>query len=318
MVMNVAANILGLGNAATPFGIKAMEELERLNRHKGTASNAQVLFLALNTAGITLVPTKVVALRASMGAHDPAAVVAPTLFATLCATAVAVLAAKGLQRLSPLPAAGPEPEPHRPEPLPPDLPGWAGVAFLAALVALVPAMLAWSRQIGPWIVPGLVAAMIGFGLARRVRVYEVFVDGAKEGFQVAVRIIPYLVAILVAVGMLRASGALDMVLTPIGRLTEPLGVPALAVAMAGLRTLSGSGAYGMLADAMKDPAVGPDSFLGTLMGTIYGSTETTFYVLAVYFGAVQVRRIRHALAAGLLADLAGLTGAVLACRLMFG
>jgi spore maturation protein SpmA/spore maturation protein SpmB len=325
MVMNVAANLLGLGNAATPFGIRAMEHLERLNAHKGTASNAQVLFLAINTASITILPTKVIALRASLGSANPAGVVAPTLFATLVATVVAVAAARWLQRLWPQgkalgPVALPEEPTEEPtedfEPIEP-CPAWAGPLAAAVLVALVPLLMVKGRDIGPWIIPGLVVGLLGFGGVRRVRVYEVFVEGAREGFAVAVRIIPYLVAILVAVAMFRSSGAMEMVLHPLGKLTAPLGIPAEALAMAGLRTLSGSGAYGMLASYLNDPAIGPDSYLGTLLGTIYGSTETTFYVLAVYFGAVQVRRIRHALATGLIADLAGLLAAVAVCRMVF-
>jgi spore maturation protein SpmA len=321
MVMNVAANLLGLGNAATPFGIRAMEHLDRLNPHKGTATNAQALFLAINTAGITVLPTKVIALRATMGSAHPAAVVAPTLLATLVASVVAVIAARWLQRVWPLPATTAAPIDAAPpvdadEPLPPPAPAWAGWLGLAALLALVPVLMTWGNRIGPWIIPSLVVGLLGFGALRRVRVYEVFVEGAREGFTVAIRIIPYLVAILVVVGMFRASGAMDLLLQPLGRLTAPLGVPAEALALAALRTLSGSGAYGLLASYMSDPAIGPDSTLGILLGTIYGSTETTFYVLAVYFGAVQVRRIRHALAAGLIADLAGLVAAVIACNLL--
>ncbi len=315
MVMNVAANLLGLGNAATPFGIRAMEKLNTLNPFKGTASNAMVLFLAINTASVTIFPTKVVALRAVTGSSDPAAVVAPTLVATLAAAVVAVLAARWLQPFSPLPAAAAPPvnDEHVIELR--DSPLWASLAALAGVLALIP-LLAWKgKEFGPWIIPALVVGLLAFGLARRVRIYEVFVEGAREGFEVAVRIIPYLVAILVAVGMFRASGAMDMVLAPLGRLTAPLGVPAEALAMAAMRTLSGSGSYGLLADYMRDPSIGPDSYAGLLLGTIYGSTETTFYVLAVYFGAVGVRSIRHALAAGLIADLAGLAAAAAACRL---
>ncbi len=313
MVMNVAANLLGLGNAATPFGIRAMEHLESLNPRKGTASNAQVLFLAINTAGLTVLPTKVIALRASVGAADPAAVVAPTLIATIVATIVAVAAAKLLQGLW-----SPEPAPAvTPEPVPGGSP-WPCLLALAALLALVPLLLVAGKTVGPWILPLLVAGLLLFGAIRRVRIYESFVEGAKEGFAVAVRIIPYLVAILVAIGMLRASGAMAMALEPLGRLTAPLGLPAEALMMAAMRTLSGSGSYGLLAASLKDPAIGPDGYLGALLSTIYGSTETTFYVLAVYFGAVQVRRIRHALAVGLLADLAALTAAIIVCRMMFG
>lgn len=324
MVMNVAANVLGLGNAATPFGIRAMEQLETLNPHRGTASNAQVLFLAINTAGVTILPTSVIALRASAGAVDPAAVLAPTLAATLVSAVVAVVAARGLQRafrvpreskpLEAAPVAVPVPAGA---PLAP-YPAWASLAALAALLALVPLMAVHGRAAGPWIVPGLVVGLLGFGVARRVRVYEVFVEGAKEGFAVGVRIIPYLVAILVAVGMVRASGALDMALAPLGALTAPLGVPAEALTMAAMRTLSGSGSFGLLASYMQSPGIGPDGYAGVLLGTIYGSSETTFYVIAVYFGAVGIRRVRHALAAGLIADAAGLVAAVVACRLLIG
>ena len=311
MAMNIAANLLGLGNAATPFGIRAMEELEGLNRLKGTASNPQVLFLAINTAGLTLLPTKVIALRASLGAADPAAVVAPTLIATLVAAGVAVIAARLLQRLTPLPADLGEMIPCPPPPM-----GWGGVLALAAALALVALVLLGGRAVGPWLIPGLIATMVGIGLARRVPVYEAFVEGAREGFTVAIRVIPYLVAILVAVGMLRSSGALDAALAPVGRWLAPAGVPAEALAMAVVRSLSGSGAYGLLAASLQNPATGPDTPTGILLGTIYASTETTFYVLAVYFGAIGTRRIRHALAAGLIADVAGLAAAVVACRVL--
>ena len=310
MVMNVAANLLGLGNAATPFGIRAMEHLERLNPQKGSASNAQVLFLAINTAGLTLLPTKVIALRASVGSADPAAVVAPTLIATLVATLTAILAAKMLQGIwAPPPPVTMEPQPHQPL--------WPSLLALGGVLALVPLLLLQGRAIGPWILPGLVVGLLAYGVVRKVAIYECFVEGAKEGFAVAVRIIPYLVAILVAIGMFRASGAMALLLEPLGRLTAPLGVPAEALMMAGLRTLSGSGSYGLLAADLRNPDIGPDSYLGALLSTLYGSTETTFYVLAVYFGAVQIKRIRHALAVGLLADLAALITAVLVCRILF-
>ncbi|MBI3444612.1 MAG: spore maturation protein [Magnetospirillum sp.] len=311
MVMNVAANLLGLGNAATPFGIRAMEHLEGLNPNKGTASNAQVLFLAINTAGITLLPAKVIALRAATGSGDPAAIVAPTLIATATAAMVAVLASRWLQTLwQPQPAVSVAPSPAGPL--------WPSLLALAVLVAAAALLLAKGKVLGAWILPSLVTGLLIYGALRRVPLYESFVDGAKEGFAVAVRIIPYLVAILVAIGMVRASGAMDLLLRPLARLTEPLGLPAEALMMAVMRTLSGSGSYGMLASSLKDPAIGPDSYLGTLLSTLYGSTETTFYVLAVYFGAVQVKRIRHALAVGLLADLAAMVAAVTVCRLLFG
>lgn len=322
MVMNVAANLLGLGNAATPFGIRAMEQLQRLNPHPERASNAQALFLALNTASVTILPTSVIALRAASGSANPAAVVAPTLAATLISAVVAVAAAKLLAPLFPLPAPSvpvkdaevEDAEADHPAPAP--LPGWMPAAALAALLGVIPLMAVFGQSVGHWIVPALMVGMLGWGLARRVRVYECFVEGAREGFTIAVRIIPYLVAILVAIAMLRQSGALDLALTPLAGLLAPLGVPAEALTMAGLRSLSGSGSFGLLAAYMKDPAIGPDSPTGILLGTIYGSSETTFYVLAVYFGAVGIRRMRHALAAGLIADAAGLAAAVAACALL--
>jgi len=332
MVMNLSANALGLGNAATPFGIRAMQALDTLNPAKGTATNSMALFLAINTSSITLLPTGVIALRASAGSADPAAILPTTLFATLCSTAVAILAAKTYQRLWPTPPPVEAPRDSMPEakaqeaeaaetPMEEELgayPAWVSALGLGAVVALIPLSVLYGAEVAPWIIPGLVVLFLLYGALRRVPVYEMLVEGAKEGFQVAVRIIPYLVAILVAVGMFRASGAMELVIGPLGALTGPLGLPADALPMALLRPLSGSGAYGVLASIINDPAVGPDSYVGYLVSTLQGSTETTFYVLAVYFGAVQVRRVRHALAAGLTADLAGVAGAVAACLYLFG
>jgi spore maturation protein SpmB len=185
-------------------------------------------------------------------------------------------------------------------------------------VALVPLTIVYGRDIAPWIIPGLMLALLGFGAARKVRIYEVFVEGARDGIEVAFRIIPYLVAILVAVGMLRASGALATLIGPLGAVTAQAGLPAEALPMALLRPLSGSGAFGVLASVINDPAIGPDSYTGILVSTIQGSTETTFYVIAVYFGAVSVRRMRHALPAALSADVAGIAAAVLICSNLYG
>ncbi|MFA7665682.1 MAG: nucleoside recognition domain-containing protein [Burkholderiaceae bacterium] len=345
MILNLSANALGLGNAATPFGIRAMQELERLNTRPGTATNAMVLFLAINTSGVTLLPTSVIAIRAAAGSADPAAILPTTLFATVCSTLAAIAAAKLYQRFVPLgggapvvavvppaaetgqpasaagdlsgagkPAAAPEPA-SEPEP---GYPVWVSVAALVTIVALIPASIVWGRVVSPWILPALMAGFLLFGAWRRVAVYEVFVDGAKEGFQVALRIIPYLVAILVAVGMLRASGALAALVDAIGGVTGRFGLPAEALPMALLRPLSGSGAYGVMASIIQDPAIGPDSYIGYLVTTLQGSTETTFYVLAVYFGAVQIRRMRHALAAALTADVAAVVAAVAICSWVFG
>ena len=343
MILNFSANVLGLGNAATPFGIRAMQELDRINPHPGTASNAMVLFLAINTSSITLLPTGVIALRAAAGSVDPAAIVPTTLFATICSTAVAIFAAKLYQRFSALPATAPlpahtpitrdaapggdsdpaqDPAAELPAVSSADIaaayPAWVSVAVLGAIIALVPVTILWGRIVSPWIIPGLMVALLAFGWARRVPVYEVFVEGAKDGFNVAIRIIPYLIAILVAIAMLRASGTLEMFVRAVGPFTGALGLPAEALPMALLRPLSGSGAYGLLASVINDPNVGPDSYAGILVSTLQGSTETTFYVIAVYFGAVQIRRMRHALAAGLTADLAGIAAAVGICLALYG
>ncbi len=190
---------------------------------------------------------------------------------------------------------------------------WASVLALIGILTLIPVTVAYGRSISPWILPGLMAGFLIFGLCRRVRVYEAFVDGASDGFQVAVKIIPYLVAILVAVGMLRASGAMDLMVGALGPWTAQVGLPAEALPMALMRPLSGSGAFAILASVINDPAIGPDSYTGYLVSTLQGCTETTFYVLAVYFGAVQIRRIRYALAAGLIADLTGVAAGIAAC-----
>lgn len=341
MVLNFSANALGLGNAATPFGIRAMQELDKLNPHKGTATNAMVMFLVINTASITILPTTVVALRAAAGSSDAAAIVPTTLFATIVATAIAIICARLLQRLWPVPATSEAPTPRTavtsaeagfPEgatantaailhTAPIDesagYPAWVSWLTLAGIVALIPLMLLFGRSISPWVIPGLMTAIVIFGFLRKVHVYEAFVEGAKDGFRVAIRIIPYLVAILVAIGMLRESGTLDAIIAAIAPITTTFGLPAEALPMAMMRSLSGSGAYGIMASIINDPMIGPDSYVGLLVSTIQGSSETTFYVLAVYCGAVGVRRMRHAVACGLIADAAAVLAAVLICTLLF-
>ncbi len=328
MILNLSANVLGLGNAATPFGIRAMQELDKLNPVKGTATNAMALFLAINTSSVTLLPTGVIALRAAAGSSDPAGILPTTLFATLGSTAIAIVSAKLLSRWTLFKI----PDAHTPDLIhasPHDSPAatdkvkdfmedtgyplWVCALSLMAVVSLIPLTVFYGKVISPWIIPSLMMGFLLFGAAKNVRVYETFVDGAKEGFQVAVKIIPYLVAILVAVGMFRASGAMEILVNFLGKWTVYVGLPAEALPMAILRPLSGSGAYGVMAAIINDPAIGPDTYTGYLVSTLQGSTETTFYVMAVYFGAVQVRRVRHALAAGLLADLAGVIFAVIAC-----
>ena len=328
MILNMSANMLGLGNAATPFGIRAMQELNRLNPVKGTATDSMVLFLAINTSSITLLPTGVIALRAAAGSGDPAGILPTTLFATTCSTIAAIFAALFYRRFFPISRFVPEqgasenqegdteetvlPTADAPYPL------WVSWAALAGFLTLIPLTVLYGHIISPWILPGLMLAFLLFGIFRKVRIYEAFVEGAKEGFQVALKIIPYLVAILVAVGMFRASGALNWLVGGLGSVTALVGLPAEALPMALLRPLSGSGAYGVMASIINDPAIGPDSYTGYLVSTLQVSTETTFYVLAVYFGAVQVRRIRHALAAGLTADLVGVIAAVAAVTFLYG
>jgi len=323
MILNLAANALGLGNAATPFGIRAMQELDKLNPKHGTATDSMALFLAINTSSVTLLPTGVIALRAAAGSSDPAAILPTTLFATIGSTTVAIMASKLYQRFAPLKANAvntvqPDPSDDRKEAPPLEgtsegYPFWVSLVALLALAALIPVAVVFGQSLSPWILPLLMVGFLVFGMMRGVRIYEAFIEGAKDGFQVALRIIPYLVAILVAVGMLRASGALEAGVSVLGSITGSFGLPAEALPMALMRPLSGSGAYGILASIINDPTIGPDSYTGYLVSTLQGSTETTFYVMAVYFGAVQVRRIRHALAAGLTADAAGIIFAILAC-----
>lgn len=328
MILNMSANMLGLGNAATPFGIKAMQELNRLNPHKGSATDSMVLFLAINTSSITLLPTGVIALRASAGSADPAGILPTTLFATLCSTLAAILAVKGYRRFFPVAQGTPDTDEADQTnessdiPLATDegvgYPAWVSLTALIGFLLLIPLTVLYGQVISPWILPGLMLGFLLFGVIRKVPIYESFVEGAKDGFQVALKIIPYLVAILVAVGMFRASGAMEWLVGQIGQITTLVGLPAEALPMALLRPLSGSGAYGVMASIINDPAIGPDSYIGYLVSTLQGSTETTFYVLAVYFGAVQVRRIRHALAAGLTADLVGVIAAVVAVSFLYG
>jgi len=355
MILNMSANALGLGNAATPFGIRAMQELDKLNPVKGTATNSMALFLAINTSNITLLPTGVIALRAAAGSMDPAGILPTTLLATMGSTLVAVIATKTYARFaSPDPGRQPVPEEGAADEAGPagdaqeaetadsgkgtdaaasadtadewaeleadgGYPLWVSVLTFAVIIfLLLPLTIVYGEYVSPWIIPSLVVGFLLFGMMRGVRVYEVFVEGAKDGFQVAVKIIPYLVGILVAVGMFRASGAMDSMVGLLGSWTSKIGLPAEALPMALLRPLSGSGAYGIVASIIQDPAVGPDSYVGYLVSTLQGSTETTFYVIAVYFGAIQIRRIRHTMAAALTADLAGIIFAVLACSVLLG
>lgn len=331
MTLNLSANLLGLGNAATPFGIKAMQALDSLNPHPGTATNAMVLFLAINTSCITLLPTKVIALRVEAHSIDPTGIITTTLFATICSTIVAIAMAKFLERFYTIkPSAitdnlqttdtnetttkveNTEQATFSPYPI------WVAWFVILFFITLIPVTLVWGATFSPWIIPALFVAIVLYGTYRKINVYFSFVEGAKEGFDVAVKIIPYLVAILAAISMLRASGALDVFTQFIGKYTAPLGLPAEAIPMVLMRPLSGSGSFGILTEIYQNPNLGPDSYVGYLVSTIMGCTETTFYVLAVYFGAIQIKRFRHAIAAALCADAAGVIASVVAVKYFLG
>jgi len=344
IVMNMASNILGLGNAATPFGLKAMVELNRLNRLPGVATDPMVLFLAINTSAITLMaPTGTMAVRSAAGSISPGAIWLPTLIATICSTTAAIgayYALRGLRRFAARPLTdAPEPEPvaaPEPESVAAEVPapGPVGPGRIALLVLVTGALLAalglelWQTTVeaGPigalrqvsehWLIPLLIVSLLLVGVAGRVPVYESMVAGAREGLDVVVRIVPYLVVILVAVAMFRASGALDLLIAAIDPVTRLVGFPGEALPMALLRPLSGSGAFAVMAEILESQ--GPDSFTGMLASTLQGSTETTFYVLTVYCGAAGIRDARHALPACLIGDLAGAAGATAACHLFFG
>ncbi len=327
MIMNMAANMLGLGNAATPFGLKAMEELDKLNPNKGVATNAMCTFLAVNTAGLTLIPATAIAIRAASGSSDPAIIIGTAIFGALCATTVGITATKILEKF-PLQEGG--------------LAGlirsskkgiiffvsFALLIFILVVTGLMTAITSLFSFLNPELfkniiqiistlaIPMLILIFIGYGAIKKVKIYEVFVEGAKEGFDVAIRIIPYLVAMLVAIGIFRAGGAMEILIYALTPVTNLIGMPAEALPMAIMRPLSGSGSLGIMAEIIATH--GPDSFIGILVSTFFGSTETTFYVLAVYFGSVNIRKTRHALAAGLLADVAGIVGAVFIVNLLFG
>ena len=340
MILNISSNMLGLGNAATPFGIRAMEELDKLNSRKDTASNAMILFLAINTAGLAILPSGVIALRASVGSEDAAGIFFSTWFASGCATGVGVLAAILLSRLPHYRTTEPPPltrnlaeQTELPTQHTTDIKRtkrwryWVVLLFWLTFVLLLMHHL-WSsfsveqpeilvRSVfSSWILPVLVGSVVLYGWSQNVKVYESLVEGAKQGFEVALRIIPYLVTILVAVGMFRASGGIDVLVKYVGPLTSLILMPVETLPMALLRPLTGSGAYGLMAEIMT--VHGPDSLIGYMVSTFQGSTETTFYVIAVYFGAIGIKNTRHTLPACLLADLTGILAAVFIVNLLFG
>ena len=319
IVLNLSANMFGLANAATPFGIKAMQELDKHNGQSGTATNAMVMFLAINTSALAILPTGMMALRVSMGSQDPAGIFLTTWFASACATVIAILAATLFSRLRTYSETEPdtvdleiranepngddtnvssETKTHDPEPTVIRL--WLNRFFWLALASL--AVRSVVTQTGPvslfelvrsimsfWSIPVIIASLVTYGWVRQVAIYDSLVEGAKEGFQVALRIIPFLVAILVLIGMFRTSGALDVLVGFLTPLTALVGMPAEVLPLAVLRPFSGSGSFALAAEAMQ--AHGPDSLIGYMSGTFTGSTETTFYTLAVYY--VRLASGRH-------------------------
>ena len=308
--MNVAANMLGLDNAATPLGLRAMEQLQELNPKKDTATNPMIMFLVLNTSGLTLIPVSIMVYRAQMGAAQPTDIFVPILLATFFSTVAGIVVTSIYQRINLL--------------------NRTMLLTLGGMSAVVAGII-WgfaqldkaqmnivSTSVANILLMLIIVVFILAGMRKKLNVYDAFIEGAKEGFATAVRIIPYLVAILVGIGVFRASGAMDMLIDGIKWLVAALGgntdfVGALPTAL--MKPLSGSGARGMMVDAMS--TYGADSFVGRLACVFQGSTDTTFYILAVYFGSVGVRYTRHAVACGLLADLAGVVAAIAICYMFF-
>ena len=311
IIMNFAANMLGLDNAATPLGLKAMQELQDLNAEKETATNAQIMFLVLNTSGLTVIPISIMVYRAQMGAANPTDVFLPILLATYFSTLAGLIAVAVVQRINLL------------QPV--------ILAYLLGMTGLVAASIWYfsgltqervqtvSTVVANVTLFGIIGAFIAMAAWRRINVYEAFIEGAKEGFGVAIRIIPYLVAILVAIGVFRASGTLDMLVRGLGSVLTAAGlptdfIPSLPTAL--MKPLSGSGARGMMVDAMQ--TYGADSFVGRLASTFQGATDTTFYIIALYFGSVGVKRTRHAVTCGLIADFTGIIAAIFIAYIFFG
>lgn len=308
--MNIAANMLGLGNAATPLGLKAMEQLQQLNPKKDTATNPMIMFLVLNTSGLTLIPVSIMVYRAQMGAAQPTDIFIPILLATFFSTISGIIVTSLYQRINLL--------------------NRVMLLTVGGMCTAVAAII-WgfgqldkdqmnivSTTVANILLMTIIVGFILAGVRKKVNVYDAFIEGAKEGFQTAVRIIPYLVAILVGIGVFRASGAMDMIISGVKWTVSALGgntdfVGALPTAL--MKPLSGSGASGMMVDAMT--TYGADSFVGRLSCVFQGSTDTTFYILAVYFGSVGIRYTRHAVACGLLADLAGVIAAIAICYMFF-
>lgn len=311
MMMNFSANMLGLDNAATPLGLKTMKEMQELNPQKDTASNAQIMFLVLNTSGLTIIPLTILLDRSLVGAVNPTDVFIPIMLATFFSTLVGLIAVSIFQKIN--------------------LFDKVILAYLGGVTVLIFAIIfyvsgipqaqlaALSNVASSVIIMSVIVAFITLAAIRRVNIYETFIEGAKEGFVVAIKIIPYLIAILVAVGVFRASGAMDFAVQAISRFVTAIGINAdfvEALPTAFMKPLSGSAAKGMNIEIMK--AAGPDSFVGRLSSIFRGATETTFYIIAVYFGSVNIKKTRYAVTAGLIADFAGILAAIFIGYLFFG
>lgn len=310
IVMNIAANMLGLDNAATPLGLKAMNELQDLNPNKEQASNAQIMFMVLNASGLTIIPISILVYRTQLGAANPADVFIPILIATFAATLAGIISVAAVQKINLL--------------------NRTVLLFLGGFTLLV-AAITWYFSILPaqqlqtislaasnMIILLIIALFLIAGIRRKINVYETFIDGAKEGFQIAIKIIPYLVAILVAIGIFRESGAMPLLVDGMASLFGWMGLDTdfvAAMPTAIMKPLSGSGARGMMIDAMN--TYGADSFVGRLSCIFQGTTDTTFYILAVYFGSVGIKRTRHAVGCALIADLVGIIAAILVAYLFF-
>lgn len=308
--MNLSANMLGLDNAATPLGLKAMRELQELNRDKDTASNPMIMFLVLNTSGLTIIPISIMMYRSQLGAAQPTDVFVPILIATFCSTLAGLVAVSVYQKINLL--------------------NRSILAFIAIVSLFIAGIMylfsgldkdmmnTYSTLIANVMLFTIIIIFIVSAMIRKVNVYESFIEGAKDGFSTAIKIIPYLVAILVAVGVFRASGAMDYIINGIAGLVSMLGinsdfVPALPTAL--MKPLSGSGARGLMVEAMEH--YGPDSFVGHTVSIMQGATDTTLYILAVYFGSVGIRKTRHALPCGLIADFAGIVAAIVISYFFF-
>lgn len=347
MLMNIAANMLGLANAATPLGLKAMQDLQTLNRRPDIATNEMCTFLAINTSSVQLIPATAIGILAAAGAIHPSSIVGTTLIATCSSCVTGIAAAKLLQRLPCFAAPSNTIEEKRLAEVPlvavivdgnkekncnktERLPFFKKAILLLFLSLFVVAFVklmgrGFQGDVAPWItgvntlsalaIPFLVGFFPLYAFLKGVAIYEEFVEGAKEGFQVALRIFPYLVAILVAIGAFRAAGGIDFLSYLLAPLLDHIGLPSELLPLVLLRPLSGSAATGLFAEIVK--SAGPNSFVSQLAGTILGSTETTFYVLAVYFGSIAIKRSRHALPAGLIADAVGVAVSLIVCHYVF-